>query len=179
MREEKKRKPIIKLEAKTKLSRDDWRALDDMMSDLQEQERVWLEEIEEKQKRLADKGIFVVGLLTVEKTLKEIKDEFKNVNWLFIARDPKYKTPVGFCALAKHQNNHWSTCEGLYVKPEWRRLGTASAFLEMALAKTHDAGLDNMDLRVSVKNKAAKALYEKIGFKPTAYMMDFWLEDWD
>ena len=166
---------VIKLEAKSKLSSSDWRELDTMLDKLREQERRWLDDISDKQARDKERGVFVIGEFRTEPTLKEIKEEFKSATWIFTARDLTSKTLVGFCIVAKKESLGWSTCEGLYVKPEWRCKGVASELLEMAIYKTREAGLDSIDLRVSVKNRAAQALYKKLGFSRTAYQMEKWV----
>jgi len=170
------KQPIVKLEAKSKLSSADWRELDTMMDELREQERRWLDDISDKQSRDRERGVFVIGQFKVEPTLKEIKNDFKDIDWLFLARDPKTKVPIGFCVVAKKTHLGWSSCEGLYVKSEWRHQGIATAFLEMALEKTKESGLDSMDLRVSIKNKEAQKLYKKLGFSKTAYMLERWVD---
>ena len=119
--------------------------------------------------------MFVIGEIRTEPTLKEIKEEFKDATWIFTARDLASKTLVGFCIVVKKESLGWSTCEGLYVKPEWRCKGVASELLEIAVYKTREAGLDSMDLRVSIKNRAAQALYKKLGFSRTAYQMEKWV----
>lgn len=171
-----KERALIRLEPKSKLSSADWRELDTMMEHLAEQEREWLDDIGDKQTRDEARGVFTIGMICVESTVKEIKAKFKDEDLLFIARDPKTKIPVGFCAVQRKPRLGWSSCNGLYVKPEWRRQGIASDFLWMALDKTKKSGLDSMDLRVSVKNKEAIALYRNLGFSKTSYTMEKWIE---
>lgn len=157
---------------KSKLSSDDWRELGSMMQDLQLQERNWLDDIEEKQQRA--RGVFRVGIIWPVLTLKEIKEFFKTDSLMIVARAPDQKL-VGFCSVEKKPSLGWATCNGLFVKREWRGLGIASEFLELALDKVKEASLDSLDLRVSIKNKAAQALYKKLGFSRTAYQMEKWV----
>ena len=138
-----------------------------MMRALQDQERGWLDDIEEKQQQI--RGVFTVGVIWPELTIKETKNYFKTDNLIIVARDPKQKI-VGFCAIEKKPSLGWATCDGL-----WRGKGIASDFLELALDKVKEAGLDSLDLRVSIKNKAAQALYKKLGFSRTAYQMEKWV----
>lgn len=173
MTKRKTSKALIKLEYKSKLSSDDWRELGRMMNKLREQERSWLDDIEEKQERKRD--AVIIGSFYSDMTLKEVKAIFKSDDILFIARDPATSKPVGFCAVERKDDLGWSSCDGIYVDESWRNQGIASAFLEMALQKTRDSGLFSMDLRVSVKNKTARKLYEKLGFSKTAYMMERWV----
>ena len=157
---------------KSKLSSDDWRELGFMMRELQDQERSWLDDIEEKQQRA--RGVFTIGAIWPELTIKETKNYFKTDNLIIVARDPEQKI-VGFCAVEKKPSLGWATCDGLFVQKEWRGKGIASTFLEIALDKVKEAGLDSLDLRVSIKNKAAQALYKKLGFSRTAYQMERWV----
>lgn len=168
-----KSKYIIKLEPKSKLSSDDWRALAELMQELQCQEREWLDDIEEKQ--LKHCGVFRVSFGFEKMSLKDIKANFKADDLMFIARDSSSLKIIGFCAVERKYNLGWATCDGLIVKKEWRNKGIASAFLEMAFEKVKKDGLDSLDLRVSIKNKAAQALYKKLGFSKTAYQMERWV----
>lgn len=105
-----------------------------------------------------------------------MKSYFKADDLLFIARDPDGPKPVGFCAIERKPSLGWATCDGLFVKKEWRGKGIASAFLEkMLLAKVKRDGLDSLDPEVSVKNKAAQSLYKKVGFSRTAYQLEKWI----
>lgn len=165
---------VIKLEAKSKLSSSDWRELDSMLDELHEQEREWVDDISGKQARDRAHGVLVIGEFRPEPTLKEIKEEFKHATWIFTARDLASETLVGFCIVEKNPSLSWATCGGLLVKKEWRRRGIASGLLETALAKTREAGLDSLDLRVSIKNKTAQALYKKLGFSTVALKMERW-----
>lgn len=158
---------------KSKLSSDDWRELGLMMRDLQNQERDWLDDIEEKQQRA--RGVFKARTIWHEMTVKEVKVCFKCDNLIIVARDPTDQKIIGFCAVEKKPSLGWATCDSLFVKKEWRGRGTASTFLEIALEKVKHDGLDSLDLRVSTKNKAAQALYKKLGFSRTAYQMEKWV----
>lgn len=161
----------ITITPKSKLSSADWRELGRMMRTLQDQERGWLDDIEEKQQA---KGVFTVGDIQPEMTIKEVKSYFKSDSLVIVARGPEQKL-IGFCAVEKKPSLGWATCDGLFVKREWRGQGIASAFLEIALEKVKHDGLDSLDLRVSIKNKAAQALYKKLGFSRTAYQMERWV----
>ena len=110
-----------------------------------------------------------------EMTLKEAKHYFKSDNLIIVARDPNDQKIIGFCAIEKKLSLGWATCDVLFVKKEWRGRKIASTFLEIALEKVKNSGLDSLDLRVSVKNKAAQALYKKLGFSKTAYQMEKWV----
>ena len=145
-----------------------------MMQCLQNQERKWLDDIEEKQQQRA-RGVFTLCFIPVPQPLKEIKRLFRTDDVLILAREPRSLKLVGFCAVERKPQLGWASCDGIYVKPEWRKRGIASAFLEMALEKIKKDGLDSLDLRVSVKNKPAQDLYRKLGFSRTAYMLEKWV----
>lgn len=157
---------------KSKLSSDDWRELGFMVRELQDQERGWLDDIEDKQQA---RGVFMIQPIWSEMTLKEAKHLFKTDNLIIVARDPNDQKIIGFCAIEKKPSLGWATCDALFVKKEWRGRKIASTFLEIALEKVKHSGLDSLDLRVSVKNKAAQALYKKLGFSKTAYQMEKWV----
>ena len=165
--------PTIKLEPKSKLSSDDWRCLGIMVRKLQDQERSWLDEVEEKQQR--EKGVCIIGRIQPKMTIKEVKAFFKNNDVLFLARDPCTNKPIGFCAVERKFDLGWATCDGLYVEELWRNKKVATYLMQSALDKTKHDGLDSLDLRVSMKNKAAQKLYKKLGFSKTAYQMERWV----
>lgn len=166
------KKLLICITPKSKFSSDDWRELGAMSQDLLCQERGWLDEISEKQQA---KGVFTISMIPDVLSIREVKARFKCNSFIITARDPESGKLVGFCSVEKKPSLGWATCNGLFVKKEWRGRGTASAFLEMALAEVEKSGLESLDLRVSVKNKAAQALYKKLGFSKTAYELEKWI----
>lgn len=168
-----KKNVLICITPKSKLSSADWRELGAMSQALQSQERGWLDDISEKQ--LRNRGVFTISMIPCELTVKEVKARFKSDSFIITARDLESGKLVGFCAIEKKPHLGWATCDGIFVKKEWRGRGTASAFLEMALAEIERSGLESLDLRVSVKNKAAQALYKKLGFSRTAYELEKWI----
>lgn len=85
MTKRKTSKALIKLESKSKLSSDDWRELGRMMNKLREQERNWLDDIEEKQGRKRRDAI-TIGSFYPDMTIKEVKAIFKSDDLFFIAR---------------------------------------------------------------------------------------------
>lgn len=59
----------------------------------------------------------------------------------------------------------------LYVNPDHRRRGLASALLETAHSWTMEAGYQQISLQVLSHNQAAQSLYEKLGYQPQAILM--------
>lgn len=53
---------------------------------------------------------------------------------------------------------------GMQVKWEYRRNGYGSALLSAVIEHCRDAGFSSVDLSVFESNKAARSLYEKLGF---------------
>ncbi|MEB3313443.1 MAG: GNAT family N-acetyltransferase [Cyanobacteriota bacterium] len=59
----------------------------------------------------------------------------------------------------------------LYVSPEHRRRGIASALLEAAHDWAGQTGYRQISLQVLSHNQAAQLLYEKLGYQPQAILM--------
>lgn len=59
----------------------------------------------------------------------------------------------------------------LYVNPDHRRRGLASALLETAHSWAMEAGYQQISLQVLSHNQAAQSLYEKLGYQPQAILM--------
>ena len=56
---------------------------------------------------------------------------------------------------------------GVAVTREWRRQGVGLALVSSAQRWSSSAGFEYMDLWVRVENTAARALYSKLGFRPS------------
>lgn len=162
--------PEIKLEQRSKLSSSEWKELGLQLRVLQDRELQWLSVFHEKQT-----GYCQIGVIWPEMTAKAAREAFKDSNLIYTAREPKTKKIIGFCAVEEKPKLGWATCDGLYVDPKWRRRGIASAFLEKAFAQVKKDGLDSLELRVSVSNKEAQALYKKLGFSTVALKMEKWV----
>jgi ribosomal protein S18 acetylase RimI-like enzyme len=59
----------------------------------------------------------------------------------------------------------------LYVNPDHRRRGLASALLETAHRWARQAGYGQISLQVLSHNQAAQSLYQKLGYQPQAILM--------
>lgn len=166
-------KTSVKFEPKSKLSSDDWRCLGEMAINLQDQERFWMDKLKNDQLDPARRE-FIIGMIYPKITVKSSKKYFKDDTWLFIARDPA-NIPIGYCCVQVCDDEMYAKCNGLYVKPNWRKMGIGTKLLECAMKKTKDEKLESLELRVSVFNKDAKKLYDKLGFSITCCKMEKWL----
>ena len=70
---------------------------------------------------------------------------------------------AGLMPESGHKERHKGFFWGLYVRPEARRVGAASAIVETMLASTPDR-MEQITLSVVSGNTAAQAFYEKFGF---------------
>lgn len=161
--------PTIQLEQKSKLTSSEWKEIGLLLRVLQDQELQWRCNFHEKQS-----GMCMIGVVLPEVTAKSTREVLKKDNLIFTAREPKTRKITGFCAVQELPSLGWAVCDGLYVDPKWRRRGIASAFLKTALEKARKDGLDSLELRVSVNNKEAQALYKKLGFTTVALKMERW-----
>ena len=162
--------PTIQLEQKSKLSSSEWKELGLQLRVLQDRELQWLSAFHEKQT-----GYCQIGVIWPEMTAKAAREAFKDSNLIFTAREPKTKKIIGFCAVEEKPKLGWATCDGLYVDPKWRRRGIASSLLKTVFEQVKRDGLDSLELRVSVSNKEAQALYKKLGFSTVALKMEKWV----
>ena len=162
--------PTVQLEQKSKLSSSEWKEIGLLLRVLQDQELQWQCSFHEKQT-----GCYQIGAVWPEVTAKSAREAFKKDNLIFTAREPKTRKIIGFCAIQELPSLGWAVCNGLYVDPKWRRRGIASDFLKTALEKARKDGLDSLELRVSVSNKGAQALYKKLGFSTVALKMEKWI----
>jgi len=64
----------------------------------------------------------------------------------------------------------------LYVHPNHRRQGIATALLETAHQWAKAQGYSQVSLQVFSSNHAAQALYQKLGYEPEAILMKRGLE---
>jgi ribosomal protein S18 acetylase RimI-like enzyme len=56
--------------------------------------------------------------------------------------------------------------DGIVVRPDWRGRGVGSAMIAVLAAQAQAAGYGTLRLEVSDENLRARALYERLGFKP-------------
>jgi ribosomal protein S18 acetylase RimI-like enzyme len=74
-------------------------------------------------------------------------------------------------AIAPHQGNRHGCILLLYVAPEYRRRGIATALLQQAQSWAIARGDQQLSLQVFANNDAALALYQKLGYGTTALWM--------
>lgn len=77
---------------------------------------------------------------------------------------------IGYALIIHFWSNEYGGAieiiDELYVRPDWRGRGIASAFLEH-IADTSPADVKGLHLEVTPRNKRAQALYARHGFQPT------------
>jgi len=74
----------------------------------------------------------------------------------------------------KRKCAHTATLTHVYVAPEARGQGTGEALLRAVLAYAADVlGVERVTLGVEATNRAATALYERLGFETTGVERDF------
>ncbi|MGK7959626.1 GNAT family N-acetyltransferase [Crocosphaera sp.] len=64
----------------------------------------------------------------------------------------------------------------IYVKPNHRRQGLATALIQQAQQWVQEQGYHQMGLQVFERNQSARNLYNKLGFSPQSYLM---FKSWD
>jgi ribosomal protein S18 acetylase RimI-like enzyme len=82
---------------------------------------------------------------------------------------------VGF-ALARTTPATVVRLTDLYVVPEARRQGVATALIRAVLAACGDRGMETVDLEVGAANSAARAAYHRFGFRDESVVMSASLE---
>lgn len=165
----------IAVEKKTKLTSNDWKTLGKFMSILSSKEDMYFTKIETKQRKASGNvsKTTCVGSIFSEPTVAISKSMFRKDNLLVIARDSNDKTIVGVCAVRK--SSSYANCNGLYVVVGYRLMGIGTALLEKAFEEVKKSKISSLSLRVSTMNKGAQALYKKLGFSSTAYLMERWV----
>jgi RimJ/RimL family protein N-acetyltransferase len=73
--------------------------------------------------------------------------------------------PLGFCNVARLDEDAQATIGALYVEPEHLRTGLGGSLLQAALDRLYGAGTDDVVLWVLEANDSARAFYERFGFR--------------
>jgi ribosomal-protein-alanine N-acetyltransferase len=69
-------------------------------------------------------------------------------------------------AVARRRGERLGFLEVVYVRPNARRTGLAAALVGEVVTRLHDAGAEMLELEVLASNTAARAIYERWGFRP-------------
>ena len=84
---------------------------------------------------------------------------------VFVARDAQNGRGVGFVQLFQTYSTVWLgpslILEDLFVDPEVRRSGAATALLERSMAYAREIGAVGMFLETAMDNQTAQAVYER------------------
>ncbi len=80
----------------------------------------------------------------------------------YVARDSKYGRPLGTGALVL--NGDWAEIKRMWVEPETRRRGIASAILSVMENAAKNTGIKILRLETGIYNRSALVLYERFGF---------------
>lgn len=165
----------VAVEKKSKLTSNDWKTLGKFMSILSSKEDMYLAKIEHKQRKASGNAseTICVGSIFVEPNAAISKSMFREDNLVIVARDDYTKSIIGVCAVQK--SSTYADCNCLYVDEDYRFLGIGTALLERAFEEVKKSKINSLSLRVSMMNKGAQALYKKLGFSPTAYLMEKWM----
>jgi ribosomal protein S18 acetylase RimI-like enzyme len=119
----------------------------------------------------------------VEKALKEIREidlpqgvETEN-NFLFTLVDPEIGEKVGMLwyGILQKGKKREAFVYDVIVDDAYRRRGYASQAFQQMEEMVKAVGVNVIGLHVFGYNTGAKAMYEKLGFEVTDYMMRKWL----
>jgi ribosomal protein S18 acetylase RimI-like enzyme len=98
----------------------------------------------------------------VERNLRERRST------IFIARDAETRNAVGFTQLFQTYSTVWLgpslILEDLFVKPELRGVGIATALLQRAQVYAREIGAVGMFLETAMDNETAQRVYERAGW---------------
>lgn len=105
-----------------------------------------------------------ISMGKIDKTIHELS-EFPEKGRIIIFEHNR--TPVGYSILINYWSNEYGgtvlAVDELYVRPEWRRTGVASAFIQdIILQNKH--GIAAIMLDVMPANRIARRFYEQCGF---------------
>ena len=99
---------------------------------------------------------------------------------LLVNRDPAFvargagEKVVGFVLTAMEPRKK-GTIVTIDILPEWRQKGVGSALMALAESALLKRGARKIVLQASVKNSAAISFYEKLGYKKTKTIKDYYV----
>jgi len=110
--------------------------------------------------------------LKIPYSKKECKQEFLKVlkskkDYLILAKENK--KIMGFIQMSIEKNK--AEIDYLYVSKENRKKGIAKELIKKSTKLAKSKKANNLFLKVNAKNKNALALYERLNFKITNYIM--------
>lgn len=79
-------------------------------------------------------------------------------------------TPVGL-ALARTRSDGFATLTDLYVRPQARRSGIATALVRAVVDALRERGVEHLDLEVMASNALARTLYTRWGLRDEVIVM--------
>ena len=114
--------------------------------------------------------------LEVSATEKSLKESLFGTHpaaevLLAFADDRPAAYAVYFFTFASMAGRRGLWLDDLYVKPEFRRRGIATALVQDALEWALDRGCREADLNVLFNNEKARHLYQKLGFSVFQYQL--------
>ncbi len=93
--------------------------------------------------------------------VSEVTDD--NIHWPRVARSNGVL--IGYLVVWFIVNE--AHIANVAIKPDWRRQGLATRFINEAIAEGRRRGTRRIDLEVRQSNIAARELYGSLGFRPT------------
>ena len=114
----------------------------------------WTPEQAEQKSREEQARLLPGGLDSAHQHLYTIELDGKPAGALWLTSDPRLAGGAGFI------------CD-LYVAEEYRRRGIATRAMRLLEGEVPRLGLNGLSLHVFGENLAARALYEKLGYKVT------------
>ena len=94
-------------------------------------------------------------------------------HYLYSVRDESNQTEVGYLWISPRDSGAGRALwiYDIVVHEEYRRRGYAERMLHLAEDRARELGAVRVELHVFGHNKAARALYEKVGYTPTDIIM--------
>jgi ribosomal protein S18 acetylase RimI-like enzyme len=114
-----------------------------------------------------DSSIVTMNKIKINKTIAALKSDPEKGSVMILEYQSKI---IGYSILINYWSNEYggniTYIDELYVLPEFRRKGIASAFFSQLFTRKINNSVV-FQLEVTPNNKSALELYQRIGFKPT------------
>lgn len=149
---------MVILQDMTEVEFDSYRLIfiNEYASDLADSRKYSIEEAQER----AAKVIDAVSLQSADKPENR---------FFSILRSDTEKPVIGYLWIEITKKSAWIL--DFWLLPDWRMRGFGRAALEEMEVALARMGVNEVGLRVAPNNPAAKALYEKVGFRITGFNM--------